>query len=397
VSVTAPPRPPEPTDPNDRTELEALIEEARRRARRRRQRYAAAVLAALLAGLAVYVGVARDSGAGTRVVSDRSGSAAVSGPARNGELTILTMDVPDQVHGVPAIRTLDLVGGRSSRVLWRCPAGVVCNQAVSFAWAPDGRRVAFSLDQIGGTSFYTPGLHVVDVTTGRDRQIPSGAPTGPTDAKTFPPYRRKIMQRVGCWPAADLAWSPDGKRLAYGCDLWDKRRSFIGVLDLEGAGFRAIPTTGAPRWPAWSADGTRLAYSTEVRPSTRSSVHVVRLDGTHRRLVARNAAAPAWSPDGRTIAYWGACGIRFVTPAGRDVTPRRTRSAGCDATGPSGPPVWSPDGRKLAVEVSHGPRRPEDGVYVMDADGSNVRRVSLDSALTWYGQMPGRPSWRPVP
>ena len=396
MSVTAPPRPP-PGDLDDRTELEALIEEARRRARRRRQRYAAAVIAVLLGLVAAYVGIARDNGAGTRAVSDRAARPAVGGPVRNGALTILTMDVPDQVHGTPAIRTLDLIDGRGSRVLWRCPDGIVCNQAVSFDWAPDGRRIAFSLDQIGGTSFYTPGIHVVDVTTGSDRQIPSGAPTGQTDAKTFPPYRRRIMQRVGCWPAADLAWSPDGRRLAYGCDLWDKRRSFIGVLDVEGTGFRAIPTVRAPRWPAWSPDGTRLAYSTEVGPSTRSSVYVVRLDGKRRTLIARNAAAPAWSPDGKVIAYWAACGIRLVTPDGRDVTPRHPRSAGCDAIGPAGPPVWSPDGRKLAVEVSHGPRRPEDGVYVMDADGSNLERVSLDSALTWYGQMPGRPSWRPVP
>ena len=41
MSVTAPPRPPHPSDPVDRDELEALIEEARRRARRRRILYAA--------------------------------------------------------------------------------------------------------------------------------------------------------------------------------------------------------------------------------------------------------------------------------------------------------------------------------------------------------------------
>lgn len=402
MSVTAPPRPRRSSRPNDRDELEALvealIEEARLRARRRRRRFAAAAFALLLGALAVYAALTHDSGAGARSASGGLRNAALGGAARNGPLTVFTMDVPDRVHGVPTIRTLKPLGGRDPMILWRCPDGVVCNQAVSFDWAPDGRRVALSLDQIGGTSGYTVGLHIVDVTTGADRQIPGGAPEI-ANAKTMPPYRRRIMRRVGCWPAGELDWSPDGTKLAYGCSAQypGLPKHFIGILSLKG-GFMAIPTRHQPRWPSWSPDGTRIAYSTGIRPSHQPSLYVVRLDGTApRKRLAVNAAAPAWSPDGKTIAYWVQCGLRFVTPTGRDVTPVKPRSAGCDAVGPSGPPVWSPDGRKVAVEVTHRRPRSTDGVYVMNADGSNLKRVSLDSWPTWYGGMPGRPSWRPVP
>lgn len=60
MTVTAPPRPPGPD------ELEALIEEARRRARRRRRGYALVVGLAVLVGLVVYSFVARGAGSGAR-------------------------------------------------------------------------------------------------------------------------------------------------------------------------------------------------------------------------------------------------------------------------------------------------------------------------------------------
>jgi Tol biopolymer transport system component len=355
----------------------------------------------LLGSLAVYVGLSRDSGAGTHTGSESARNAAFGGATRNGPLTIFTMDVSDRVDGSPTIRTVKPLGGGDPKIIWSCPEGIVCNQAVSFDWAPDGRRLALSLDQIGGTSSYTVGLHIVDVTTGADRQVPSGAPPGPTNAKTFPAYGRKIMRRVGCWPAAELDWSPDGTKLAYGCGGSPRALpwNFIGILDLEGSGFTAIPTRHRPRWPSWSPDGTRIAYSTGIRPSHNPSLYVVSLDGkSPRKRLAEHAAAPAWSPDGKTIAYWTRCGIRLVTPAGRDVTPRKPRAAGCDAIGlPGGPPVWSPDGTKIAVEVTHRFPQSADGTWVMNADGSNLRRVSLDSWPTWYGGLPGRPSWQPVP
>jgi hypothetical protein len=58
--------------------------------------------------------------------------------------------------------------------------------------------------------------------------------------------------------------------------------------------------------------------------------------------------------------------------------------------------MWSPDGTKLTFET-------KAGVYVMDANGSDLHRVSsrsimsLDATTTWYGALPGRPAWRPVP
>ena len=95
-------------------------------------------------------------------------------------------------------------------------------------------------------------------------------------------------------------------------------------------------------------------------------IYTIALDGSHRRLVATGGTASAWSPDGRVIAYQTHCGIRLVTPAGKDVT---STVNSCGAIGESSPPVWSPDGTKLAFET-------KSGVYVMNANGSDLHRVS---------------------
>lgn len=73
MTITAPSRPPEPD------ELEALIEEARRRARRRRRGYAAALGLAVLVGALVYAFIARGVGGASGAHRDPS-AGAVSVP-----------------------------------------------------------------------------------------------------------------------------------------------------------------------------------------------------------------------------------------------------------------------------------------------------------------------------
>ena len=78
-----------------------------------------------------------------------------------------------------------------------------------------------------------------------------------------------------------------------------------------------------------------------------------------------------------------------MTPAGTDITPLANTN-GCGAIGQSGPPVWSPDGTKIAFETQH-------GIYTMNRNGTQLHLVSHKATSTWYGQLPGRPSWRPLP
>jgi hypothetical protein len=92
---------------------------------------------------------------------------------RNGPLTLFG------ISGSTDLVSVVSVGGQPTTI-WECPRHPVCEQPVSFAWAPDGRRVAFTLDEIGGNSTYPPGLHIVNVVSGRQSRIPGGAPRGAT-------------------------------------------------------------------------------------------------------------------------------------------------------------------------------------------------------------------------
>lgn len=82
---------------------------------------------------------------------------------------------------------------------------------------------------------------------------------------------------------------------------------------------------------------------------TGGTVRVVTADGTADRLLASSASAPAWFPDGQSIAFldWtsgrAALGLINANGTGR----RIVYSAGPDRN--VGAPLWSPNGRQLAI------------------------------------------------
>jgi hypothetical protein len=55
----------------------------------------------------------------------------------------------------------------------RCPATYECGVLQSVDWAPEGRRLAYSINTFAANSPHV-GLHVLDTTTGKNEHIPSG-------------------------------------------------------------------------------------------------------------------------------------------------------------------------------------------------------------------------------
>jgi dipeptidyl aminopeptidase/acylaminoacyl peptidase len=181
---------------------------------------------------------------------------------------------------------------------------------------------------------------------------------------------RRIDAGNGNWQG--LAWSPDGTRLAY------VNAASVYVLRLAHPARRPVLVRGAATSPSWSPNGRLIAYDRCTGGRT-SGIEVARPDGSQLRHIRRFGCAPAWSPDGSRIAYLTRCGIRLRTTAGQDITPGSVWR--CTHIGAGGSPVWSPDGRKIAASGA-------GGVYVMNADGSGLRMV-------WEGPS-GIPSWRPL-
>jgi TolB protein len=239
-----------------------------------------------------------------------------------------------------------------------------CGDVLSVAWARDGTRIAFSVTSVGGTAEFN-GIHIVTLRT-----------------------RQEFWTQL-LWGSENLEWSPDGSTLVFDAS------GSIYVLTVSSFRLKRLHT-GTPDGaldfsPSWSADGTRLAFATKRQKH--SSISVIDLDGSHRRLLATQASFPTWSPDGKTIAYRSPCGIKLVTPGGKDKTPANPPFA-CIATGLPGQPIWSPDGKKIAIL---GAPSFTPGTFVMDADGRHLRLLTHTTGRTFAPVGRGDASWQPQP
>jgi Tol biopolymer transport system component len=149
------------------------------------------------------------------------------------------------------------------------------------------------------------------------------------------------------------------------------------VVDVDGGGKRVLTRTAwidrpeVANGPAWSPDGRRIAFLS-VRHHN-EDIYVLDLYSGQAHRVTRDPAddhEPAWSPDGRKIAFVsersqsGYFSHVYVVNADGNGERRLTHDFLQAAY-----PAWSPDGRKI-VFSDFG-----NGVYVVNADGSGQRRL----------------------
>lgn len=349
--------------------LEAAIADARRHARRRRARNAALAFA-LLTGAAAISATLVGNGPAVRASAP---PAVVPVAPHNGLLTILT--------GAPNARTgwygISQVGldGRLHPFL-RCPHDAKwCGEPESIAWTPQGDRLALSVASFGLRNAYN-GIHVIDTRTHRDTHIrTSDGPSGETD-----------------W--FDLAWSPDGRTLAYiPSGLSHVSSGTIVLVDADGGHRQVLPAPrGQKSSPTWSPDGTQIAFADTV--DGQHLIYRVNRDGGNLRLLTDRGSAPAWSHAG-LIAYHTDCGIQLMRPDGTAVVPPIARRCGAIGLPRLADPVWSPDGKRIAATLSSRRPDPTRGTYVMNSDGSDVHRVTPATLSVFVGQRP-RVAWQPV-
>lgn len=192
--------------------------------------------------------------------------------------------------------------------------------------------------------------------------------------------------------------------LAYDADGF--AQTFVACPDLANPRPIAASPGRNTGYATWSPDGTRLAFDTDrddpdlgAEPPI-SDVYTIATDGSELRKLTRSDGfdgAPAWSPDGRTIAFQRsdapgeAPGI-FLMDA-TDGTGRTRLSSAPDGS-VDWSPWFSPDGTSVVFTRIFNPLEPDDAkalsaMYVVDADGGDPVRLTPESVN------PGDGVWSP--
>ena len=212
-------------------------------------------------------------------------------------------------------------------------------------------------------------------------------------------HARRITTRDG--PEFDPSWAPDGNRIVYR----DSRRGInhddeIYVVDSDGSNARNLTRDPSNDWgPDWSPDGRTIVFNSD-RDGQPMGGFLVDTDGSHLRRIRTDAWVeyPAWSPDGTRIAFMGGTSaaeydIWVVDADGSNLTQLT------DSPGPDGWPAWSPDGTRIAFSSvrddcsysdaddcrTTGDIGPHHDVWIVNADGTGLERVSLEFGqfMTW--------------
>jgi Tol biopolymer transport system component len=170
-----------------------------------------------------------------------------------------------------------------------------------------------------------------------------------------------------------------------------KALAALTTLVALGVGSLSVPPAGA------TAPGTngRIAYSRFADAAFRSAdivsanpdgTGVVKLTNARRGVYEEN---PDWAPDGSKIVFQqdsdlscGAC-ISGIYTMNRDGS-QLTRLTPDDREIYSADPAYSPDGTRIAFDRCIGCGGPDGngGIFVMDADGTNVTQVTFDNSST---------------
>ena len=151
----------------------------------------------------------------------------------------------------------------------------------------------------------------------------------------------------------------------------------LQIADADGAGEETALASYEPIIsPAWSPDGRRLAYVSFENKKPVVYVHSL-LDGK-RHVVANfkgSNSAPAWSPDGARLAVAlsreGGSQLFLINADGSGAR-RITNSAAIDTE-----PAFSPDGQHLYFTSDRG-GSPQ--IYRMPAGGGEAQRVTFDGS-----------------
>ena len=164
-------------------------------------------------------------------------------------------------------------------------------------------------------------------------------------------------------------FSPDGREVAFSRAEVDGAWHIWTIPTAGGAPKRITATSNGEIYPRYGPDGSFILFHTWGSPRR---IGQVARDGLRLQLLPfgdASTAFPDMSPDGRWIAMTRTDrdAERIYVAAATGGEPRAVTMS------PGSVPRWSPDGRSLVFGANRGYTA---GIFVIDADGANERRLT---------------------
>jgi len=237
-----------------------------------------------------------------------------------------------------------------------------------FHWAPDGRKILYT-DSFSSQTL-TPDIYVVN----EDGTGWKNLTNTPEEAE-FQAYSNGPV------------WSPDGAKIVYtNRTAFPKRRIYIFVMDADGSNRKCLTCDMVDgiidTEPSFSHDGKKITFTHN------RDLWIMDADGSNKKELYHPTSTteegfrsivivPTFTLDGTRILFeetdeWSTIySIEVETGRLERLTPPNTYG---------GHPFLSPDGQKIAF-VNTG----EWNIYVMNVDGSNLRRITTKDRHRIWG------------
>jgi len=179
-----------------------------------------------------------------------------------------------------------------------------------------------------------------------------------------------------------LYWIAATALVVIGAGIWTFFHFFPRGAALPPQRFVPVTTSGGAFGPSLSPDGNWIAFNWRGEKRDNWDIYVKELDGPGFNRLTTDPAddrAPAWSPDGRQIAFLRASGGRWIWYL---ISPLGGGERKLTEVGAGGRLSWSPDGKNIAFRDKKSPKDPPS-IWLLSLETLEKRQLTAPD-ISYY-------------